>query len=70
MTATPKVRTASEMLSTQMDVLGVTPGYQGSGYRLEAPWRCPYCVNRQIRPCQHTPENWRAALAKATGSPS
>lgn len=27
--------------------------------KLEATWRCPYCINRKIHPCPHTAENWR-----------
>jgi hypothetical protein len=25
----------------------------------KAPWRCPYCTRRDLRPCPHSPDSWR-----------
>jgi hypothetical protein len=25
----------------------------------EAPWRCPYCTRRDLRPCPHSPDSWQ-----------
>jgi hypothetical protein len=31
------------------------------------PWRCPHCINRGIKPCPHSCENWRKEVAEARG---
>jgi hypothetical protein len=32
----------------------------------EAPWRCPYCTRRDLRPCQHSPDSWQRETRGAT----
>jgi hypothetical protein len=44
-----------------------TPASAEPGEADPVPWRCPHCINRGIKPCPHSCENWRKEVADARG---
>jgi hypothetical protein len=46
---------------------GDSPASAEPGEVDPVPWRCPHCINRGIKPCPHSCENWRKEVAEARG---